>query len=174
MGINSQKIIDTQYEGMGFSIPIKSAQSIINSLATYGYVANRAKLGITYAEAVNYQQYSMLIKIKGLPSGSLIITGINDDSGLANTEVKQYDMITKVNGEEMTKPEVLLSKIENGKVGDKLTLTICRVDNNYQTKEFNVTVALVEEKKEAATETTTSQNYVDPYDFYNDFFKGLF
>ena len=174
VGINSQKIIDTQYEGMGFSIPIKSAQSIINSLASYGYVANRPKLGITYAEAVNYQQYSMLIKIKGLPSGSLIITEINDDSSLANTEVRQYDMITKVNGEEMTKPEVLLSKIENGKVGDKLTLTICRVDNNYQTKEFNVTVTLVEEKKEAEKETTTSQSYVDPYDFYNDFFKGLF
>ena len=174
VGINSQKIIDTQYEGMGFSIPIKSAQKIINSLATYGYVANRPKLGITYAEAVNYQQYSMLIKIKGLPSGSLIITEISDDSSLANTEVRQYDMIIKVNGEELTKPEVLLSKIENGKVGDKLTLTICRVDNNYQTKEFNVTVTLVEEKKEVEKETTTSQNYVDPYDFYNDFFKGLF
>ena len=174
VGINSQKIIDTQYEGMGFSIPIKSAQSIINSLATYGYVANRPKLGITYAEAVNYQQYSMLIKIKGLPSGSLIITDINSDSSLANTDVQQYDMIIKVNGEEMTKPEVLLSKIENGKVGDKLTLTICRVDNNYQTKEFNVTVTLVEEKKEAEKETTTSSSYVDPYDFYNDFFNGLF
>ena len=174
VGINSQKIVDTEYEGMGFSIPIKSAQSIINSLASYGYVANRPKLGITYAEAVNYQQYSMLIKIKGLPSGSLIITEINEDSSLANTDVRQYDMIIKVNGEELTKPEVLLSKIENGKVGDKLTLTICRIDNNYQTKEFDVTVTLVEEKKEVEKETTTSQNYVDPYDFYNDFFKGLF
>ncbi len=174
VGINSQKIIDTQYEGMGFSIPIKSAQKIINSLATYGYVANRPKLGITYAEAVNYQQYSMLIKIKGLPSGSLIITEISEDSSLANTEVRQYDMITKVNGEDLTKPEVLLSKIENGKVGDKLTLTICRIDNNYQTKEFNVTVTLVEEKKETPKETTTSPSYVDPYEFYNDFFNGLF
>ena len=174
VGINSQKIVDTEYEGMGFSIPIKTAQSILNSLASYGYVANRPKLGITYAEAVNYQQYSMLIKIKGLPSGSLIITDINSDSSLANTDVRQYDMIIKVNGEEMTKPEVLLSKIENGKVGDKLTLTICRVDNNYQTKEFDVTVTLVEEKKEAVTEQTTAQSPINPYDFYNDFFNGLF
>ena len=61
------------------------------------------------------------------------------------------------------------------KLGDKLTLTICRVDNNYQTKEFDVTVTLVEEKKESTTETTTSaQSYGDPYEFYNDFFKGLF
>ena len=88
-------------------------------------------------------------------------------SKYAGTEVK-------VDGEELTKPEVLLSKIENGKVGDKLTLTICRIDNNYQTKEFTVTATLVEEKKETPKETTTSSSYVDPYDFYNDFFNGLF
>ena len=175
VGINSQKIMSTSYEGMGFSIPIKSAQPIINNLAIYGYVKDRPKLGITYAEAVNYQQYSMLIKIKGLPSGSLIITDINSDSSLAGTEVRQYDMITKVNGEDMTKPEVLLSKIENGKVGDKLTLTICRVDNNYQTREFTVTATLVEETKEAEKETTTKQSTINPYDFFNDdFFNGLF
>ncbi|MBQ7541009.1 MAG: trypsin-like peptidase domain-containing protein [Clostridia bacterium] len=174
VGINSQKIISTDYEGMGFSIPIKSAQSIVNSLASYGYVKDRPKLGITYAEAINYQQYNLIIKIKGMPSGSLIITDINDDSSLANTEVRKYDMITAVNGEKMTKPEVLLSKIENGKVGDKLTLTICRLDNNYQTTEFTVTATLVEEKKETEKETTT-QKSVNPYDFFNDdFFNGLF
>ena len=174
VGINSQKIMSTSYEGMGFSIPIKSAQPIVNNLATYGYIKDRPKLGITYAEAVNYQQYGMLIKIKGLPSGSLIITEVSEDSSLANTEVRPYDMIIKVNGEELSKPEVLLSKIENGKVGDKLTLTLCRVDNNYQTREFTVTATLVEEKKEAEKETTT-QPSINPYDFFNDdFFNGLF
>jgi len=37
-----------------------------------------------------------------------------------------------------------------------------------------VTVTLVEEKKETPKETTTSPSYVDPYEFYNDFFNGLF
>lgn len=175
IGINSQKIIDEEYEGMGFAIPIKSAQSIINSLATYGYVANRPRLGITYTEAVNYQQYSMIIKIKGMPSGSLIITEIADDSSLANTDARQYDMIIAVDGQELTTPSVLLDKIEKGKVGDKLKLTLCRIDNNYQTTEFDVTVTLVEEKKDSAKETTTAQSYVNPYDFFNDdFFNGLF
>ena len=175
IGINSQKIVNTEYEGMGFAIPIKSAQKIINNLATYGYVKDRPKLGITYTEAVNYQQYSMIIKIKGLPSGALIITDINDDSSLKNTQAQQYDMIIKVNGEDMNKPEVLLDKIENGKVGDKLTLTLCRVDNNYQTREFDVTVTLVEESKESEKPETTTQQYINPYDFFNgDFFDGLF
>ena len=175
IGINSQKIVNTQYEGMGFAIPIKSAQKIINNLATYGYVKDRPKLGITYAEAVNYQQYSMIIKIKGLPSGSLIITDINNDSTLKNTQAQQYDMIIRVNGEDMTKPEVLLDKIDNGKVGDQLTLTLCRIDNNYQTREFDVTVTLVEESKEAEKTESTTQQTINPYDFFNgDFFDGLF
>lgn len=175
IGINSQKIIDTEYEGMGFAIPIKSAQSIVNSLASYGYVANRPRLGITYTEAVNYQQYSMIIKIKGMPSGSLIITEIAEDSSLANTDARQYDMIIAVDGEDLTTPSVLLDKIEKGKVGDKLKLTLCRIDNNYQTTTFDVTVTLVEEKKDSAKETTTAQSYVNPYDFFNDdFFNGLF
>lgn len=175
IGINSQKIVQTGYEGIGFAIPIKSAQSIINSLASYGYVANRPKLGITYTEAVNYQQYSMIIKIKGMPAGSLIITEINEDSSLAKTDARQYDMIIAVNGEKLTTPNVLLDKIEKGKVGDKLKLTLCRIDNNYQTTEFDVTVTLVEEKKSSPKETTTQQSAINPYDFFNDdFFNSLF
>ncbi|MBQ3150014.1 MAG: trypsin-like peptidase domain-containing protein [Clostridia bacterium] len=169
IGINSLKIIDTEYEGMGFAVPIKSAQPIINSLAAYGYVPNRPKLGISYTEAINYQQYSMIIKIKGLPSGSLIITEINADSALANTDAKQYDMIIGVNGQEMTSPNVLLDIIEKGAVGDELTLTICRIDNNYQTTEFDVKVKLVEEKKVVEEETTVSSQPIDPFDYFNGF-----
>lgn len=176
IGINSQKIISSEYEGMGFAIPIKSAQPIIDSLSAYGYIKDRPRLGITYAEAVNYQQYSMIIKIKGLPSGSLIIASIDDDGALADTEARQYDMIVAVNGQKMTTPNVLLDKIENGKVGDKLRLTLCRIDNNYQTKEFDITVTLVEDKKEKTEETTTvPQGGINPYDFFDDdFFNGLF
>ena len=175
IGINSQKIISDEYEGMGFAIPIKSAQSIINSLASYGYVPNRPRLGITYTEAVNYQQFSMIIKIRGLPSGSLIINEISEDGALAGTDARQYDMIIAVDGEDLNTPDVLLDKIENGKVGDKLKLTLCRVDNNYQISQFDITVTLVEEKKEAVTEATTSPQYINPYDFFNDdFFNGLF
>ena len=175
VGINSQKIVNTEYEGMGFAIPIKSAQSIINSLAGYGYVKDRPKLGITYAEALNYQQYSMIIKIRGLPSGALVISEINSDSNLVGTDVKAGDMIIKVDGKDMTTPNVLLDKIENGKVGDKMTLTICRIDSNYQIQTFDVTVTLVEDTPQTAQqETTTSQQYINPYDFFNGDFGSFF
>lgn len=48
VGINSSKIVATGYEGLGFAIPITTAQPIISSLKQYGYVKDRAIIGITY------------------------------------------------------------------------------------------------------------------------------
>jgi S1-C subfamily serine protease len=47
VGVNSAKIAAPGYEGLGFSIPIKEAQVIIDDLVKYGYVKNRVMLGIT-------------------------------------------------------------------------------------------------------------------------------
>lgn len=156
IGINSSKIASTEYEGMGFAIPITSAKPIIDDIIANGYVTNRPKLGISYAPATSYQQYAMVVQIKGLPSGSLIIAKINSDSAFKGTKAQVGDLITKVNGEEMKTADVLLDKIENGNVGDKLTLTLCRISENYEISEFDVTVTLIEDNGQIEEETTTS------------------
>ena len=166
VGINSSKIADTDYEGMGFAVPSATATSIANSLISYGYVPNRPKLGITYSSVSNYQVYSMVVAIKGLPSGSLIITGISEDSALANTDAEVGDMIIKVNGKDMETSDVLLDLIDKGAVGDSLTLTLCRVNSRtYQTSTFDITIKLVEDKGSSA-ETTTESDSI--YDFGNN------
>ncbi|MEI3552844.1 MAG: trypsin-like serine protease [Acutalibacteraceae bacterium] len=43
IGINSNKIISTGYEGMGFAIPVSHAKSIIDDLISRGYVSGRAR-----------------------------------------------------------------------------------------------------------------------------------
>ena len=61
----------------------------------------------------------------------------------------------------MTTADVLLDKIENGNVGDKLTLTLCRINQNYEIDEFDVTVTLVEDTgttEEMITTTTFDWN----------------
>ncbi|MCR5485135.1 MAG: trypsin-like peptidase domain-containing protein [Clostridiales bacterium] len=167
VGINSLKIVNTEYEGMGFAIPVKTASSVVTALAKYGYVPNRAKIGITYAEATNYQQYNMIVKLKGLPSGSLIITKIDSASDLANSDARQYDMIVGVNGKELTTPSVLLDIIDNSKPGDTVTLKLCRIDSNYNTKTFDVKIKLIEDKGDSVKEETTTQ--INPFDFFNGF-----
>lgn len=166
VGINSQKITATNYEGMGFAIPITSAKGIIDDLINVGYVPDRPKLGITYYPVSASAQYSMIAQIKGLPAGTLIIDKINSDSSLANTQARQYDMIVAVNGEKLTSADVLLEKIDNGSVGDKLTLSLCRVNSDYSTTDFDVEVTLVEDKGNTAQEEATSYQYVDPFQYF--------
>lgn len=157
VGINSLKISDSSYELMGFSIPISSAKEIIDDLIAYGRVPNRPKLGISYFSNTSNQQYNMIVQIKGLPAGSLIIADINADSDLANSSAQVGDLITAVNGKELSTSEVLLEAIENSKVGDTLTLTLCRISSNYQTKEFNVKVKLVEDTGNTSSASSQQQ-----------------
>ncbi len=168
IGINSQKIAATDYEGMGFAIPITSAKVIIDDLIKYSYVPNRPKLGITYYPVSASAQYSMIAQIKGLPAGTLIIDKITSDSSLANTGVRQYDMITAVNGTPLTTADVLLEKIDGGKVGDKMTLSICRVNGDYSIEEFTVDITLVEDKGGSEPVETTAY-YIDPFEYFNQF-----
>lgn len=169
IGINSQKIAATDYEGMGFAIPISSAKSIIENLIAHGYVPDRPMLGITYYPVSASAQYSMIAQIKGLPAGTLIINEISPDGALAGTDAKQYDMITAVDGKPLTTADVLLERIDNGKVGDKMTLTLCRVNSNYSIDEFEVEITLVEDKGGSEPVTTTQAYYIDPFEFYFGF-----
>lgn len=168
IGINSQKIAATDYEGMGFAIPTTSAKAIIDDLIAYNYVPNRPKLGITYYPVSSSAQYSMIAQIKGLPAGTLIINEISPDSSLANTKVRQYDMITAVNGKALTTADILLEKIDNGKVGDKMTLSICRVNGDYSIEEFDIEITLVEDKG-GSEPVSTTQSYIDPFEYFNQF-----
>lgn len=168
IGINSQKIASTEYEGIGFAIPITYAKTIVDDLIRVGYVPNRPKLGITYYPLSASTQYSLIARIKGLPTGSLIINEISSDSSLYDTEVRQYDIITKVDGKELTTADVLLELVDSGKVGEKHKLTICRIENNYNISEFEVEFSLVEDKGTPEEEKTTYQ-YIDPFEFFGNF-----
>ncbi len=168
IGINSSKIASTEYEGMGFSVPSSTFIEVYNEIIKNGYVTNRPKLGIAYAPASASQTYSMLVGAKGLPKGSLVIRGIDADSSLANTEVQTGDLITAVNGKALDSADTLPDLIENSKVGDTFTLSICHFDNNYQATEFDINVTLVEDKgtTETVAEETTSPYFYNPFGSY--------
>ncbi|MDR2686355.1 MAG: S1C family serine protease [Oscillospiraceae bacterium] len=151
VGVNSAKIMDMQYEGMGFAIPSKVVQKVVNDLIAKGYVPDRPKLGIEYIAASRTQRGMLVMRINDLPSGSLIIATINEDSDIAGTDIRANDIITHVNGEPLDKAAVLLEVIDKGKVGQEIDLTIARVNAaDYSVKSFDVKVKLVEDKGNAA------------------------
>ena len=72
-------------------------------------------------------------------------------------------MITAVNGEELDDYNTLLDLVENGKVGDALTLTICRMDSDYQLSYFDIDVKLVSDA--TVEEETEESSTVFPFPF---------
>lgn len=158
IGINSSKIASTEYEGMGFSVPTSTVKEIVDELIKNGYVSNRPVLGINFTTASQNQTYSIIVKANKLPAGSIIISSIMNGSDLLNTEVKEGDMIIAVNGKDLDSYEVLLEVIENGKVGDVLTLKICRVDSNYNISTFDVNVKLVEDSMTSVQQEEPTDN----------------
>ncbi|MCL2300867.1 MAG: trypsin-like peptidase domain-containing protein [Firmicutes bacterium] len=171
VGVNSQKIVDMQYEGMGFAVPSKVVQEVVNNLIAKGYVPNRPKLGIQYIAASETQRGYYVVRINNLPSGSLIIAKIDEDSDITGTDIRANDIITHVNGQPLNKADVLLTAVEKGKVGEELKLTIARVNANYSIETFDVTVKLVEDKGTAAAaeEETRPWYYDDEEDDYGDY-----
>ena len=166
IGINSSKIASTEYEGMGFAVPSTTVKEIVDELIAHGKVTNRPVLGITYYPSTYSQTHSIIVKSNKLPSGSIVIEEIMVGSDLANKGVKSGDMIIAVNGKDLNTDEVLLDLIENGKVGDELTLTICRIDSNYNISKFDITAKLVEDSStSSATTQQESSTYPFPFPF---------
>ena len=134
IGINSSKIVATGYEGLGFAIPIDDALPIIRNLKDYGYVKDRAMLGIS-------GQYldSWTANFYGLPSG-MYVAEVNNES-VSNAGVQRGDVITKIDDEEITSANTISNYIAKKKPGDEVTLTITRGLTN---KTFTCKVTLTE------------------------------
>ena len=150
IGINSSKIASTDYEGMGFAVPSNTAVKTANSLIKNGYVAGRAKLGITYNTITNASNASAILAAleqKGFKDaeGTMIIGEVDSESDLANKDVRQYDMIVAINGKTMTSTDVLTNILSKSSPGDTVTLTIARIENN-NLKIFDVKCKLIESK----------------------------
>lgn len=156
IGINSSKIASTEYEGMGFAVPSETVKEIAENIIANGYVTGRAVLGITFYQSSYSQVHSAIVQTHDLPSGALIIRSISPNSDLANKDVKEGDLVIGFNGKNLEDYNELLEFVENSSVGDKMTLEICRIDQNYKIKTFEIEVKLVEDKGDLLKEDSNS------------------
>lgn len=146
IGINSSKIASTEYEGMGFAVPSEKVKEIVENIIAHGYVTGRAVLGITFFPSTYSQVHSAMVQTHDLPAGSLIINSISANSDLVGKDVKEGDMVIGFNGKNLEDYNELLDFVEKGSVGDKITLKICRIDQNYKLNIFEIETKLVEDK----------------------------
>lgn len=169
IGLNSSKISSTEYEGMGFSVPSETVLEVYEELIKNGYVSNRPMLGITYFPVSSDYNYSAIAWKNNLPYGSIVIASISNDSDIAKKDIVVGDIITSVNGKTLDSTDILLEEIENGKVGDKLVLTVYRLNNDGSVNtSFEETVVLVEDKGTNTVQQPETE--VDPFSGYFDNF----
>jgi serine protease Do len=132
VGINSSKIVATGYEGLGFSIPVAIAQPIISDLKQYGYVKDRAVLGVSgqYIDTVTSRFYN-------LPTG-MYVSSVSS-AEVTKAGIKKGDVITKIDGKSITSQNVITTIVTSKKPGDTVSLS---VTSSLTGETFTATVKL--------------------------------
>lgn len=139
IGINTIKVVDTQYEGMGFAIPSITIKEVADELIKNGYVTGRARLGIAVTEFSD-----SFAKYYGAEPGAKIAS-IDKDSPLKDTKVEIGDIITEIDGKPIATLNEMYSILDTYQPGDTVELTIYRFDedDSSKNKEFNIEVELL-------------------------------
>jgi len=117
-------------EGMGYAIPANTVKSVIQDLKEYGYVKNRPTLGVKIYTSSFNEYYN----VDGLVVSEVIEGGAAQKAGL-----QQYDIITAIDGKEISQFSELSYLLDDYNVGDTVNLKIIRND-----KEQTVRVTLQE------------------------------
>lgn len=165
VGINSAKLIESGYEGIGFSIPINTAKPIIDQLIATGKSPSRPFLGITYSEVDEMQA-----KYYNIPQG-IRIESIYDQSSLKGTQAEVGDIIIEADGQKITSKQVFLDLINSKKTGDSMSLKLYR-PNYGNGKTFEVTVTLISNTditEQEQQQTTQPQGNSGGNNQYRDF-----
>ena len=165
IGINSSKIASAEYEGMGFAVPSSTVKEIVDQLIENGKVINRPVLGIKFAPVMANQTYSIIAQSNDLPAGSIIVSSVMNGSDMQKKGIKSGDIIIAANGKDLDTYDDLLKLVENGKVGDSIKLTICKVDASYKITKTDVDVLLVSDS--AVSEPREESTSKIPFPFGN-------
>ena len=123
---------------MGFAIPIENALDIANELIS-GKEVERPYLGVYMLDITNAyysREYYSLVKEANVTKG-VVVTEIEKKSSAALAGLENNDIITKVDGNEISSSAYLRYYLYKHKVGDEMSLTIIR-----KNKEMTIKVKL--------------------------------
>lgn len=147
IGINSSKIASSgeagvSVEGMGFAIPSKDVTRIISQLEEKGSVT-RPALGITMIDlnAVSSEQRKSILKLPDSVANGVVVQNVSSSTPAGKAGLKQYDVITKVDGKAVKDSSELRAALYKKSVGDNMKITFYR-----KGKEQTVTVKLSEDQ----------------------------
>ena len=145
-------------DNIGFAIPINHVRGIVESIIENGYVA-KPYIGVAVSD-VSEETMSY-----GLPAGAAV-KAVSEDSPAEKAGLQVNDIITAVNGKEISGRTGLSEAVSAASVGDTLTLTVYRQGNT-----ISVDVTVGEQIQSAlANEDNRQSEQQSGYGSMPDFF----
>ena len=134
IGINSAKLASSQVEGMGYAIPISTAEPIIDDLMnrktrTTVDEDKRGYLGISGVDVT-----SDISKQMGIPTGAYV-AAVVDGSAADKAGLKKGDVITKFDGSGVSSMTSLKELMSYYEAGETVDITFKRADNGEYTEQ---------------------------------------
>ena len=131
-------------DNIGFAIPINHVLSIVKSIIEKGYIS-KPYVGVSVSD-VNQQT-----QLYGIPAGAAV-QAVSDGSPAAEAGLQAGDVITRVNGTEITGSSDLVSLVSEAAIGDTLAMTVYR-----QGSTIELTVTVGEQVQSALANEQTQQ-----------------
>ena len=122
VGINTLKLVKDEIEGMGFSIPIEMASSVLDRLEQ-GKKIERPLLGVSMIDANNsYSLYRYQIFLEKDYEKGVIVVDVEKNSTASEMGLQKKDVILKINGIQIEDNAHFKYILYKYSVGDKITL----------------------------------------------------
>lgn len=153
IGINSAKYASAEVEGMGYAIPVATAQPILDNLMTRETreVVSEDEAGYLGVSVQDVSEEAS--SYYGIPSGAYL-AAVEENGAAAKAGIKQGDIITKFDGLSISSASELKSTIAYYKEGETVDVVYMRA-NNGEYEEHTVSVTLA--KSEAAAKQNAQQ-----------------
>jgi serine protease Do len=146
IGINSQIYSrNGGFQGLSFAIPINVAARVETELLQTGHVT-RGRLGVTIQDVTQSLAESFGLK---RPEGALV-SYVDPDSPAAKAGIKEGDVITKLDGQEVVHSKDLPVRIAETKPGAKVAIEVWR---KGEQRELTATIGSFKTDKVASAES---------------------
>lgn len=127
IGINSSKIVSTEYEGMGFAIPVSTVIEKCDKIISK---QNEPEPYIGISLSMKYTEE--VLSYYGFPNGAVVLSV--DEGGPAEAAgIRRGDIITEFDGEEVESAALLEEMIAECEPGKSVKVKIYRSGRYYST-----------------------------------------
>lgn len=141
IAINSAKYSSTSVEGMGYAIPVNDVGELIEnlSLRKTRNLVDEKEQGYIGIQGQNID--ATMSETYDIPVG-VYIYRIVENSAAFNSELKEKDVITHLDGQRIKNMQELKMALEYYKAGEKIKVKVQRLDGSeYKEKEIEVVLS---------------------------------